>query len=109
MKTRKRKPVASSTLECWEGCLKNWINPNIGQLPLSAVNNAKVKPIVTLMAQAGLSPKSIDNYVQAVKMVVASATDTEGQPLYPANGILSYWACLLSSSNSKIRRVSHRR
>ena len=27
VKTRKRKPVAVSTLELWDGCLRNWLNP----------------------------------------------------------------------------------
>ena len=36
---RKRKPVAVSTLELWEGCLRNWLNPQIGELPLSEINN----------------------------------------------------------------------
>jgi hypothetical protein len=30
VKTRKRKPVAVSTLELWNGCLRNWLNPQIG-------------------------------------------------------------------------------
>ena len=82
MKSRKRKPVASATLESWQGCLKNWINPNLGPIPLAFVNNAALKPVVALMAKAGLSAKTIDNYVQVVKMVVASAVDSEGQQLY---------------------------
>ena len=26
VRSRKRKPIATSTLELWEGCLKNWLN-----------------------------------------------------------------------------------
>jgi hypothetical protein len=32
IKNRKRKPVAPSTLENWERCLRNWLNPNIGDM-----------------------------------------------------------------------------
>ena len=40
---RKRKPIAPATLELWKGCLEKWINPNIGDLPLSEVNKARSK------------------------------------------------------------------
>jgi integrase len=83
VKTRKRKPVAISTLELWEGCLRNWLNPKIGNLPLSEVNNAVLKTVVATMSEGGLSPKTIDTYTQVVKMVVASAVDKEGEEIYP--------------------------
>ena len=80
---RRRKPVALSTLELWDGCLNNWINPNIGEVPLSEVNNAVMKSLVAKMVDGGLSPKSIDTYSQVVKMVVASAVNDEGEEIYP--------------------------
>ena len=80
---RKRKPIATSTLELWESCLNNWINPNIGDLPLSEVNNAALKSVVAKMSERGLSPKTIDNYVPVVKMVMASAVDEQGEEIYP--------------------------
>ena len=83
MKTRKRKPVATSTLELWDGCLRIWLNPKIGNLPLSEINNAVLKTVVATMSEGGLSPKTIDNYTQVVKMVVASAVDKEGEEIYP--------------------------
>jgi hypothetical protein len=73
---RKRKPIAPATLELWKGCLEKWINPNIGDLPLSEVNNNALKALVAKMSDGGLSPKTITgNYVPVVKMVVASAVD----------------------------------
>jgi integrase len=83
MRTRKRKPVAPSTIDDWERILRNWLNPNLGSLPLSEVNNAAVKGLVAVMSGAGLSPKTIDNYAGVVKMVVASAVDQEGEEIYP--------------------------
>ncbi len=82
VKSRKRKPVAIATLQSWEGCLRKWINPAIGDLPLSEVNNAALKGLVLTMA-GKLGPKSIDNYAQVVKMVVASAVNKEGEEVYP--------------------------
>src|ERR1700721_3244985 len=43
MKNRKRKPVAPSTLENWERCLRNWLNSNIGDLPLDSIGNLALK------------------------------------------------------------------
>ena len=81
---RKRKPIASATLELWKGCLEKWINPNIGDLPLSDVNNSALKVLVAKMSGGGLSPKTITgNYVPVVKMVVASAIDEQGEQIYP--------------------------
>ena len=80
---RKRKPVAVSTLESWDGCLNKWLNPHIGDLSLSEINNAALKGLVATMLEGGLSPKTIDNYAQVVKTVVASAVDKEGEEIYP--------------------------
>jgi hypothetical protein len=81
---RKRKPIAPATSELWKGCLEKWINPNIGDLPLSEVNNSALKVLVAKMSDSGLSPKTITcNYVPVVKMVVASAVDEQGEQIYP--------------------------
>ena len=83
MRTRKRKPVASATLDAWEDCLKNWLNPELGDIPLESVNNLAVKLLVAKMvATRKLGPKSINNYVQVVKMVVASAVNENGEQIH---------------------------
>ena len=83
LRTRKRKPVAPSTIEDWGRTLKNWINPEIGDCAVSDVNNAVLKKLVAKMSKRGLSAKTIENYVQVPKMVVASVTDDDGNQLYP--------------------------
>ncbi len=83
LRTRKRRPVAPGTIEEWERTLKNWLTPNIGDHPLSEVNNGVLKAVVATMSKAGLSAKTINTYTQVVKMVVASAVDEEGEQLYP--------------------------
>jgi len=82
--SRKRKPVADSTVQFWRGCLDKWLIPNLGDLPVSAVNNGAVKRLIVLMAEE-LSPKTIQSYVGVVKAVVASAVNGEGEELYPRN------------------------
>jgi len=67
-----------------EGCIHNWLNPNIGDLPLFEINNAVFKTVIAKMSEGGLSPKTItDNYAPIVKMVVASAVDEQGEEIYP--------------------------
>lgn len=83
VRKRRRKPVATATLESWTGCLDKWINPAIGDLPLSQIGNGVLKSVVTQMAEGGLSPKTINTYCQPVKMVVASAVDANGDRIYP--------------------------
>ena len=83
LRNRKRKPLASGTIEDWERTLRNWINPHIGDCPISDVNNGVLKQLVAAMSKAGLSPKSIENYLQVPKMVVASVTDDDGNHVYP--------------------------
>jgi len=83
-KNRKRKPLAPSTVENWESHLEKWINPNIGDMPLDAVNNLAMKQFVAKMVASGkLGPKSIENYTQVVKMVVASAVNEQGEEIHP--------------------------
>ncbi len=84
MRNRRRKPVAPSTLATWECALENWIYPNIGDIPLDSINNLAVKNLVTTMVASGeLGASAIRAYVLPVKMVLASATDEQGELLYP--------------------------
>lgn len=81
--TRRRRPVKPATIFNWQHALDCWILPNIGDMPVSDVSNGALRELVDKMATAGLSAKTIVNYVQPVKMVVASAVDKDGEQLYP--------------------------
>jgi integrase len=81
--TRTRKPVAASTIETWQSCIDKWLEPQIGNLPLSQINNAVAKNLVSKMIQGGLSPKSISTYFGLVKIVIASAVNDEGEEMFP--------------------------
>lgn len=73
-------PPARSKIR--ERTLTNWINPHIGDCPISDVNNGVLKQPVAAMSKVDLSPKSIENYLQVPKMVVASVTDDDGNQEY---------------------------
>ena len=84
MRNRKRKPVAPSTLETWECALENWINPNIGDMPLDSINNLAMKNLVAKMDGVGQIGGTRDSdLLQTVKMVVASVIDEQGEQIYP--------------------------
>ena len=90
LKVRKRKPIKPSTASAFASHL-NYIKPAIGEMPLSEVNNRTMKEFISKMAsevkddRPRFSPKSIGNYLQVVKMVVASALNKDGEPIYPVN------------------------
>ncbi len=84
MRNRKRKPVAPSTLANWERCLENWLNPNIGDMPLDSIKNLALKNLGTTMLEGGLGGSAIRGYTNVVKMVIASAVNEEGEQLFIA-------------------------
>jgi integrase len=81
--TRRRRPVKPATISGWRDALNAWLLAHLGEKLLSDVSNKAVRDLVEKMSQAGLSPKTIVNYVQVVKLVMASAVDDEGEQIYP--------------------------
>jgi integrase len=81
--TRTRKPVKPATIAGWQEALNAWILPKIGDKLLSEVSNSVLRELIGKMTAAGLAPKTIVNYSQVVKMVVASAVSDEGDQFYP--------------------------
>lgn len=79
--TRNRKPIQDAT--SIQGALRKWINPVIGDLPLSKVDNLSLKPLVKKMVEGGLSPRTCEKYALYCKQVVASKKAPNGEPLYP--------------------------
>lgn len=83
MQTRRRKPVKPATIQGWQCRLRKWVNPHMGDVPLADVNNLVLKGFVSHLVDSGLAANSIRLHVQTVKMVVASAIDDNGEPVYP--------------------------
>jgi integrase len=80
---RKRRPVKPATISGWRDALNAWLLPHLGDKLLADVSNKAVREIVEKMSAAELSAKTIVNYVQVVKLVLASAVDDEGEQIYP--------------------------
>jgi hypothetical protein len=72
-----------ATISGWRDALNAWLLPHLGGKLLADVSNKTVRELVEKMAIAGLSAKTIVNYVQVVKLVLASAVDEEGEQIYP--------------------------
>jgi len=79
--SRNREPIQNPT--SIQGALRKWINPEIGDLTLSMVDNLTVKPLVKKMVKGGLAPETIKKYVQYLKQVVASMRRPNGEEIYP--------------------------
>jgi hypothetical protein len=60
-----------------------WLNSRIGDAPLAAINNRALANLVSAMHEAGFKPKTMVNYLQVVKAVVASLVNDEGEPVFP--------------------------
>jgi len=89
LRTMKRRDVAPSTLSDWEGCLHTWLLPTsingtpFGDLPLASIKKTVAQELIDHMVASDLSPKTISNYFQVVRMVFASSVDEDGLELYP--------------------------
>jgi integrase len=83
MRTRRRKPVKPATLSGWRHSLDRWLLPLIGEARLAEVGNATLKMVIEKMTTAGLAAQSIITHTRVLKMVVASALNSEGDELYP--------------------------
>jgi hypothetical protein len=81
----KRKPVKPATMKGWENQLKQWLNPNLGDIPVADIKNRPLKELVSKMTEKRLSPQTIHTSVKTVKMVVASVVNEDGKELYPRN------------------------
>jgi integrase len=78
--SRNRKRLRSTV--SIEGAMNKWIHPAIGELPLALVDNLAVKPLVAKMCAAGLSPRTVNKYVEYIKLVVKSLKAPNGEPIH---------------------------
>jgi hypothetical protein len=79
--TRKRNPIEEATASGYRSYLSNHLNPVLGELPLSVVDNDSLKGLIEKLHDKNLKPKSIGNIVDVAKLVVASLK-VNGEEVY---------------------------
>jgi len=79
--TRKRDPITEATARGYRSYLRNHLNPLLGELPLSAVDNDVLKRMVQKLHEKQLGPKTITNIVDTAKLVVGSLK-VNGEEVY---------------------------
>jgi integrase len=82
---RKRSPVKATSLRAYRSHLNSHILPFFGELEIAAVQNAEMKAFVNCLVGKNLSPNTINANLTVIKAVIASATDSNGNRLYPTN------------------------
>jgi integrase len=80
--TRHNKPIPQTSVPTICSAIDKWLNPNLGDLPLSEVGNGALKAMVKNMV-GKLSPKSQRTYIGYAKQIRNSLIDHEGEPIYP--------------------------
>jgi integrase len=79
---KKRATIKPATLAGYQAAV-NWLNQAIGETTLADLKNEVAKQLVIKMRADKLADKTIVNYFQVVKAVVASVLSSEGEQLYP--------------------------
>jgi len=97
---RQRKPIKPATLRNWKSYLNVHILPVLQNVPLPDITNQAVK---TFVAGIERSPKTIDNIVQVIKQVRASAVNEHGDEVYPTKWNHEYMDMLRISSREQHR------
>jgi integrase len=81
---KRRTKIKPATLANYETAM-NWLNTVLGDVLLADLKNEAAKKLVVQMRGAQFSDKTIVNYFQVVRSVVASAVSNEGEQIYPRN------------------------
>lgn len=83
LKNRVCDPVAPSTLANFVSCAKTILSV-IGPLtPLESFKNAAMRKFVLDVKRFDWSPATLAQHILIVKLIIASATDEEGEKLFP--------------------------
>ena len=80
---RKRQPVSQNTLDSYQSALRARVLPVLGDLTLESIRNGELKRYVDHGVSEGHSPATIQQDLAVIKQVIKSATDSEGNELYP--------------------------
>jgi integrase len=83
LETRKRRPAKPATLATFRAYVRAHIGPALGQQDVETVGNAQMREFVAHLAAKKLAPKTIMEVSNAVRQIVASIVDQNGDELFP--------------------------
>lgn len=81
LQARRRNPIPDSSVPSIRSALDLWLVPNLGNKPLTEVNNSALRELVAKMITK-LAPKTNTTYVNMAKEVVESLLDEDGEPVH---------------------------
>ena len=82
-----------------------YIDPALGDLLVRDIRNGLLKQFAQVLAHKKLAPKTIAEILAAVKSIVASCEDSEGEKLFRGNGTPNLLPVGLRLSAIRKRRV----
>jgi integrase len=83
LETRKRRPAKPATLATFRAYVRAHIGPALGQQDIATIGNAQMREFVAHLAAKKLAPKTIMEVSNAVRQIVASVVDQNGDELFP--------------------------
>jgi integrase len=82
IQTRRRAPVKAATVKAYQSHIYKHIIPMLGDRDLSQVENGVVKSFIKHLSVC-LKPATVNSIFMTLKMIVASAVDSNGNQLFP--------------------------
>jgi integrase len=82
LQTRNNKPIPETSVPSIRSAIDKWLDPSLGDLPLSEVGNGALKGVVKKMV-GKLSAKTQRTYIGYAKQIRESLVNDEGEPVFP--------------------------
>lgn len=79
----RRRPVSPATLYLWDSLLNSRVLPVLGTAEIATFENGAMKKFIDHLCGLGLAPRTIRDVILVAKNVISSATDENGNLLYP--------------------------
>jgi integrase len=83
LKNRAYDPVAPSTLANFISCAKTILSVVGPSTPLEGFKNQKMRKFVQDVKRFNWAPATLAQHILIIKLIIASATDAEGEHLFP--------------------------
>ena len=83
LETRKRRPAKAATLSTFRSIVRAHVSPHLGDQELATFGNGQMRDFVAHLAAKKLAPKTILEVSNAVRQIVASVVDANGDEVFP--------------------------